>query len=74
MNDDICLLITVLYATEETILECALKIKRNMLSDDCVAYPMEPENREYLHSLLPSYVRENGPIIKVEEIFAIHSV
>ena len=71
MGNYICFLITVLYEAEGTTLNCALRIKRSALTGDCEEYPMEPENRRKLHSILPQHVRSAGPIIKVEPLFEV---
>ena len=72
MGSDICFLITVLYEAAGTTLDCALKVDRDSLPGDCAEYPMEPENRKHLHSLLPLHVRNSGPVIKVERLFEVH--
>ena len=72
MGSDICFLITVLYESAGTTLECALKVDRERLTGDCAKYPMEQENREQLHNLLPMHVKSCGPIIKVEPLFDVH--
>ena len=70
MGDDINWLITVLY--NDTLLRCALQVKRDALPGDCAEYPMEPENRKAIHALLPLHVQTCGPIVAVEELFAVH--
>jgi len=70
MDNYICFLITVLYGGET--LECALKVDRDHLPGDWDTFPMEPENRQILHRLLPHHVRSAGPIIKIETIFEVH--
>ncbi len=70
MGSDICFLITILYGDE--LLRCALKVDRNKLSGDCAEYPMEPENREMLHNLLPLHVKNSGPIVAIEEVFEVY--
>ncbi len=70
MGKDVCFLITILYENE--LLKCALKVDQNELSGDCAEYPMEPENREILHNLLPMHVKECGPIVAVESLFEIY--
>lgn len=72
MNDDINWLVTVLYG--DTLLRCALQVKRNGLSSDCIEYPMEPENRKAIHALLPLHVQSCGPVVAVDELFEIHIV
>ena len=69
MPDYICFLITILY--EGTLMRCALRVPKSKISGDCAEYPLEPENREQLHALLPEHVRECGPIVDVEEIFHV---
>lgn len=69
MSDVICWLITILYGDE--LLKCALKLKKKELSQDCLDYPMEPENRSAIHAMLPQHVQSCGPIVEVEEIFEI---
>lgn len=72
MSNYICYLITILEG--DTLLECALKLNRDLLKGDCEEYPMEPENRKQLHDLLPENVRHIGKIVAVKEIFEVHSV
>lgn len=70
MNDEICWLVTVLYCG--TLIQCAIKVKRDALPYDCIEYPMEPENRKRIHALLPLHVQTCGPIVEVQEIFEVH--
>lgn len=72
MNDDICWLVTVLYCGHT--LQCAIKVKRDMVTDNCVRYPLEPKNRELIHALLPAHIRSCGPVIDVHELFDIVEV
>ena len=72
MGNDVCFLITILYEVSGTTLECALKVDREKLSNDCISYPMEQNSRYQLHKLLPSHVRSCGPIVKVELIYEVH--
>ena len=72
MGSDICFLITVLYG--DTLIRCALKVNRDKLGGDVADFPMEPENREKLHALLPLHVQNCGPIVDVDRsLFEIHS-
>ena len=66
MGNETCFLVTILYG--DTLLKAALTYSGD---GDVAEYPMEPENREILHGLLPLHVRECGPIVDVETIFAI---
>ena len=70
MGDELNWLVTVLY--DGQLLKCALQAKRDVLPGDCGEYPMEPENREAIHALLPLHVRNCGPIVDVEPIFDVH--
>lgn len=70
MGDDINWLVTVLYG--DTLLQCALQVKRDALPGDCAEYPMEPENRKAIHALLPLHVQTCGPIVAVDELFEVH--
>jgi hypothetical protein len=72
MDDNICLLITILY--EDQLLKCALKVNQKHLTNDVIEYPMVPENREVIHNLLPSHIRLCGPIVDIEFLFEIHIV
>ena len=69
MGENNCYLITILY--NGTILQCALKVNQSLLTAFCRNYPLEPENREELHALLPRHVKSCGPIVDVKEIFEI---
>ena len=70
MDDNINLLITILNGN--TLLRCALQVKRDALPGDCVNYPMDPENRKAIHALLPLHVQSCGPIVAVEDLFEVH--
>ncbi len=69
MSDEICWLVTVLY--EGTLLKCALRVKKAAVSQDCQDFPMEPENREAIRALLPLHVRSCGPVVAVDDLFAV---
>lgn len=69
MDSNTPLLITLLY--NDVLVECALLVRDGDLDEDALTYPMEPENREKIHALLPMYVRTCGPIVDVKSIFAI---
>lgn len=72
MGNHFCFLITVLYGDQ--LLKCALKIDREKLDIDVAEYPMELENREKLHAMLPLHVRNCGPIVDVDtSLFEIAS-
>lgn len=75
MSKYICYLITVLYEeNDNTLLQCALKIKSDDLSKDCKDYFLEPESKAEFAKHLPMHVRRCGPIVDVKEIFAVHEV
>lgn len=54
------------------LLQCALKVSRDSVPHDVLEHPMEPENLDRLHELLPEHVRSLGPIVDVQNIFEIH--
>jgi hypothetical protein len=72
MGNDLCLLITLLYEANKTLLRVALKLDRDEISEDCAKYFLEPENRASIHALLPAHVRSLGPIVEIEELFEVH--
>lgn len=72
MSEDECFLITLFYRPEKTLLRCALSVKRGVLSQDCIDYPLEPENRRKYLDLLPSRVRDLGSIVDVSPLFDVH--
>ena len=72
MDGSVSFLVIVLDRVSSQLLKCALKVKENDLSGDCAEFPMEPENRAMIHSLLPLHVQECGPIVGVEHIFEVH--
>lgn len=72
MSDSICWLVTILYCGQ--LMRCAVKAPLSDVSTDCIDYPMEPENRAFIHALLPAHVGSCGPIVEVETIFEIHIV
>ena len=69
MSEYICFLITILYG--DRLLKCALSVKRDLISQDCQDFPMEPENRIVLHEMLPPHVKSCGPIVEVSRIFEV---
>lgn len=76
MSEYLCFLVTVLHDYTKFgmgcyLSKCALSIHRDLLPHS-LEYPMEPESRKVLHSLLPEHVRSCGPIVGVERIFAVH--
>lgn len=73
MSEYICFLITIYYESEDTLLKCALRCKRDALDGDWTEYPMENGTRGKLWGLLPDHVRYCGSICAVEEIFEIHT-
>lgn len=77
MGEYICFLITILYREpdgNDSLLKSALKVKKEQLQGDCIEYPMEPENKKQLHSLLPLHVKNSGPIVDIDEIFEITDI
>lgn len=78
MGDYDCFLVTIYYAESSDgsgiLLKCALKVKRGCLPEDCVEYPMEPENRRHFRPLLPEHVRSAGPIVDIDSIFEVHCI
>ena len=70
MGNAINWLITILYG--DTLLRCALQVRRDSLPGDCAMYPMEPENRRFIHTLLPTHVQSCGQIVEVENLFEVH--
>lgn len=78
MGNDTCFLITVLSGN--SLIKCALKVSESKIDhrvninfDDVTEFPMEPENRAFLGSLLPDHVRDCGPIVAVStDLFEVH--
>lgn len=68
MSSDICFLLTLLY--DEELLQVVLKVNSDNLPGDVSEYPMEPENKAYIHGLLPPHIQSIGPIVAVDEIFS----
>ncbi|MEE9303464.1 MAG: hypothetical protein V3U84_06730 [Thiotrichaceae bacterium] len=69
MGHQECFLISIFY--EGSLLKCALKVRRDALSEDCIDNPMEPENRKTLRDLLPFHVKACGPVVDVEPLFEV---
>ncbi len=69
MSDYICMLITILY--DDALMRVALKVKKDQVEGDWEEYPMEPENREKIHAMLPAHVSNCGPIVNVEPLFEV---
>lgn len=71
MSDHTCFLLSIYDKAGEQILKVAISIKNDQLTQDERDYPMEPETREKLLSMLPLHVRSCGPILDVEEVFEV---
>ncbi len=69
MSDEVTFLITILY--EGGLLQCALKVPGDTFSDDVFAFPLEPENKDAIHAVLPEHIKSCGPIVAVEQIFDV---
>ena len=72
MSNYICFLLTILNNDAGDVYRVAIKINREDIPEtagDVADYPMEPENKQYLFSLLPDYAQ--GRIIEVVEIFEV---
>jgi len=69
MSPDVCWLVTLLYG--DSLIRCALKVARSRLFGSVYEFPMEPENRAFIHTLLPEHVRSCGEIVEIQEIFEI---
>lgn len=68
MGSDVCFLITVVH--HDSLLQCALSMPRTQVPEDCLMYPMD--NREWFERVLPLHVQSAGPIVKIEDLFAVH--
>lgn len=71
MDNYKCWLVTVLYLENNSLLKCAIKYERGLLTQEEEELCMEPEFREKFHALLPLHVRECGPIVDIEPIFEV---
>ncbi len=71
MSDEICWLVTLFYSKNNTILNCALKINKSLLSEDIIEYPMKPENRKIIKEMLPEHVKSFGPIVEIVPLWDI---
>lgn len=80
MSDQECLLISILHVYEidgntyRQLLRCALKLTMDDIPRDLIDHPMEPENLDRLHEMLPEHVRSCGPIVNVQPLFEVHEV
>jgi len=72
MNPFITFIVSILY--NNSLIECALKFPRDEVDESVIEYPMEPESRDVLHSMLPIHVASCGPIVGVKEIFDSHVI
>lgn len=73
MSEYICYLLTIYYEDDIHLIKCALKVKRDALSHNCLKYPMDEFSRQKLAELLPAYIQSCGKIVAVEEIFEVES-
>ena len=68
MGTKICMIVYMVM--DGVLIRVALACDSQDLTGDVREYPMEPENRQFISNLLPSYMRQ--PIIKVEFIEDFH--
>jgi len=74
MSEYISFLITLFDEQESRLIRCALKAKRDLFNEDCIQYPMEPENKMQFFKLLPFHVRSIGRIVDIVEIFDVEII
>lgn len=74
MTPEICFLITI-FCNDSGAIEAgacvhkvALKIEDRNAHGDLADYPMEPENRQKLHQMLPAHIRTIGPIVDIKHL------
>ena len=72
MSEYACFLITL--CDGKTLARCAIKIHRDMLSEDCQEFPMEPQNILVYENLLPDHAKSFGAIVKIEYIFEVITI
>lgn len=71
MSDYVCFLLTMYSEADDCVYDVAFRVKHDKINDDVFAYPMEPENREVLASLLPDYLTESARIVGVLRIYDV---
>ncbi|MCP4761057.1 MAG: hypothetical protein GY870_04695 [archaeon] len=69
MSNEVCVLLTIIYGND--LIRCALKASKEILTDDCIRYYNEPENKAIFEKLLPSHVKSCGVIAEVQKIFEV---
>lgn len=69
MDPDVNWLLTL--CDGDTTIKVAIGLTTDMLPESCFEFPMEPESREALHSILPDHCKEFGKIVAVEKIFDV---
>ena len=83
LGEYICFLVSLLYTSQNSILKCAVKIKRKKIpgelqdEDSCSThdYYYEQDNfKEFIHEHLPLHVKGVGPIVEVVPIFEVHQI
>lgn len=72
MSNYVCLLVTVYYESERTLLRCAIKVMRR--DDDGIDWEYPMMSRDKLREILPFHVKSCGPIVGIDEIFEIAEV
>ena len=69
MNPGINLLITL--TDGQFLIKVAIQLPEGSLTEDCLKYPLEPENKKKIKDKMPPHVQIAGDIVEVEGIFEI---
>lgn len=69
MGQRVSYLVTILHG--DSLLRCAIKVAASLIPRDIAEYPLEPESRLFIWSLLPLHMREAGPIVHIEPLFDV---
>ena len=67
-----CFLITMVSRTDKTRVVVALKVSdASSLPEGCVDFPMRPENKSFITSLLGLHIRLCGPVVNIKNLAGI---
>ena len=74
MNNEVALLLTIYCAGAEEVLHIAVKFERGIIRHKVLENPMDAENKQRIHDLLPEYLQLIGPIVEVRTLYDIDIV
>lgn len=74
MNGEINLLLSIYCAGAEEVFHIAVKFEQGIIKHNVLENPMDADNKQLIHDLLPEYLQLIGPIVEIRTLYDIDIV